>query len=259
MITPRKVFNRIKRTLAANDSLALKALNPRLVRLETVFKAPPLTAGLASAIKLISPHCDFSAGNQEQREIWQADQNGACWGEYEALGPILDSLEEPNSILEIGPGMGRTVIFLAKKRGWPGNRFSVYEGDGTETRYTSNGPRVGDSFCGNIGMLREVLEYNKVEGVEVYDASNISLGALPKQFDLIYSFYCVGFHWALREFMPEIIPLMKDGGTAIFTVTDDFHDFEAIESLDYSFVSWKTAWPKDGELRFLVVKKRGPF
>jgi len=223
--------------------------------METVFEAPPLTRELAAAIRLISPHCDFSPGNQRHREIWEADQNGTCWGEYEALRPILDALEEPRDILEIGPGMGRSVIFLTKKRGWPGSRFTVYEGNGTKTRYTSNGPRSPDSFCGNMDALRAVLRHNKIDGVKIYDASAVALGALPRQFDLIYSFYCIGFHWALREFMPDIIPLMRKGASAIFTVTDNFQDYEAIKSFDYSFVDWKTTWPRDGELRFLVLKK----
>jgi SAM-dependent methyltransferase len=255
MTTPRKILGGIRRFLGARQA---PSLDPRLSQMEAIFKAPPLTRELVAAIRLISPHCDLSPGNPRHREIWQADQNGTCWGEYEALGPILDSLEEPRNILEIGPGMGRSVIFLAKKRGWPGSRFSVYEGNGTTTRYTSNGPRFPDSFCGNVDALRAVLKFNAIEGVEIYDASKLALGDLPVKFDLIYSFYCIGFHWALREFLPDIIALMGNGATAIFTVTDDFQDFDAIKAFDHSFVGWKTAWPSGGQLRFLVMKKRGP-
>src|SRR5690349_2560299 len=92
-------------------------LDFRLANLERVFKAPPLTAELINAIKLISPQFDLKE-NEESRSFWEADQNGACWGEYQALEPIFKETPKPKKILEIGPGLGRSIVFFSKKLGW---------------------------------------------------------------------------------------------------------------------------------------------
>jgi hypothetical protein len=47
----------------------------------------------------------------------------------------------------------------------------AYEGDGKSTKYTTLGPRFEDSFCGNILILKQILSYNAVENVTIFDAS----------------------------------------------------------------------------------------
>ena len=92
----------------------LPELDPHLVQKERVFRAPPLTSELIAAIEGISPHCELSAREQD-RLFWESDQNGACWGEYEAMAPFLSRVPDGTKILEIGPGMGRSLVFFAKK------------------------------------------------------------------------------------------------------------------------------------------------
>ena len=94
-----------------------KAFDSRLANLEPVFRVPPLTSELLVAIKLISPRLKL-AQDEHSRRIWEKEQNGTCWSEYEALQPLLSCIEKPRRVLEIGPGLGRSVVFFSKQFGW---------------------------------------------------------------------------------------------------------------------------------------------
>ena len=145
-------------------------LDERLASKEQVFHAPPFTRELVAAVRLISPHSDFGPG-EKYRLAWERDQNGSCWGEYEALASLLtDPRPQPEKILEIGPGLGRSVVFFSKKFEWESSDIHLYEGDGNTTKYTTLGPRFEDSFCGSIALLRSVLEYNGIHNVTIFDA-----------------------------------------------------------------------------------------
>ena len=230
-------------------------LDERLSGMEKVFRAPPLTKELVAAIRLIAPHFDFTA-NEKDRATWEADQNGSCWGEYQALAPLLCAMPPPARILEIGPGMGRSLVFFSKKLGWEGSEIHAYEGEGTTTRYALLGPRCEESFCGNLRLLKYVLEYNGIGNVTVFNASKTPLADLPGPYDFLYAFYGIGFHWALEHFLEDILSLLHDEAVAAFTVPDRFTPFPRLKDLSYRVIDWKTVWPKDGHLKMLVLSKR---
>jgi hypothetical protein len=211
-------------------------LDPHLSKLERVFRSPPLTWPLTRAINLISPHCDFRP-NERNRDIWEADQNGACWAEYEVLCDVLTTLPKRARILEIGPGLGRSLIFFSKKLGWENCELHAYEGDGKSTKYTVNGPRFKDSWCGTISEFKKVLDYNGIHHVTIHDASKITMTKLPAPFDLVYGFYNIGYHWSLEHFLLEVLTLIGPTGIAIFTVPRKFEAFEALRGLPYKIVA----------------------
>ncbi|HEV8716384.1 MAG TPA: hypothetical protein VGX03_26630 [Candidatus Binatia bacterium] len=232
-------------------------LNERLAGMERVFRAPPFTKELVTAIKLIAPHFDFTT-NEQDREIWEADQNGTCWGEYQALAPLFRVMPLPARILEIGPGLGRSLVFFSKKLGWEGCEIHTYEGEGSTTKYTLLGPRFADSFCGNMRMLKYVLAYNGIRNVTVFNARDTRLPELPRPYDFLYSFYGIGFHWSLEYFLEDILSLLHDEAIAVFTVPKRFTPFPRLEDLSYRIIDWKTVWPKDGYLKLLVLSKQAP-
>ena len=116
---------------------------------------------------------------EKHRRIWEADQNGTCWGEYEALALLFRAMPTPKKILEIGPGMGRSLVFFSRKLGWGSSEIHAYEGEGSSTRYTQMGARGDDSYCGNIPVLRSVLEFNAIRNVRVFNAAEVPLTDLP--------------------------------------------------------------------------------
>ena len=177
-----RALNKTKRMLVGDP---LPPLDPKLAAMERVYRAPPMTRTLRAAIKPICP--GFNLGlNDRDRAYWESDQNGASWSEYQALKPVLESVPQDGKILEVGPGLGRSMVFFAKKLGW--SDLSAFEGNGSKTKYTYLGPRFEDSFCGNIEKLRHSLDFNGLKNVTIFDASKMKLGEIPGKYDLLYSF-----------------------------------------------------------------------
>jgi len=232
----------------------ISQLDEYFTKRERIFKAPPLTPTLVEAIRLISPHCDFPP-KEKYRTLWEADQNGACWGEYEALRNLFESMPMPRKVLEIGPGMGRSLVFFYKMLQWTTTEFHAFDGEGHSTKYTNQGPRFEDSFCGNFEMLRQILIHNGLNTVRIFDAKERSLAQLPGPYDYLYSFYCVGFHWSLDYFFDDILGLLHEKSVAAFTLSDEFKPFPLLESVDYRILELKSAWPKNSQLRLLVLSK----
>ena len=72
----------------------------------------------------------------------------------------LHEVERPKRVLEIGPGFGRSVVFFNKKGFCRDSEISLYDANGTSTRYKQkyyeHPPQWPDtsSFCGNLSLLQ---------------------------------------------------------------------------------------------------------
>ena len=103
--------------------------------------------------------------------LWQTESNAASEAEYDALLPLYENIEKPKRVLEIGPGFGRSVVFFSKKGLLADSEISLYDANGTSTRYKQkyyeHPPKWPDtsSFCGNLPLLRAMLDYNGLEPI----------------------------------------------------------------------------------------------
>jgi len=237
-----------------------KAFDSRLANLEPVFHAPPLTPELVAAIKLISPRLKL-AQDENSRRVWEKEQNGTCWSEYEALRPLLSGIARPRKVLEIGPGLGRSVVFFCKQFGWQESEIHLFDSDGAATKYKQKFYDAGkhsleDSFCGNLGLLCSLLDYNQVSNYTIFNARQTALAELPGPYDLIYSFYSIGFHWSLELYLDELLPLMHDRTLAFFTVKKNFRGFPRLRDFHCRVVEWKTVLrKKSSRLGMLILSK----
>jgi len=253
-------FGRLVRGLRTKLSKKLRLqhsvaeLSSALADKELVFRAPELSAHLVEAVLKITPQFHLEQ-NEESRRVWELSQNGSCWGEFEALETLLRSLPRPRKVLEIGPGMGRSVVFLKRKLEWETVPFHLYEGNGPKQKYPLLARRRHDSFCGDLVALRQVLEHNEITDYEIFDAGEHGgrLDGLPGPYDLVYSFYGIGFHWSLEGFWPELRALMHERSVGIFTVPDTFEEFPALAEIATGYLSYRRILAKDRPLRLLVV------
>ncbi|MEM7355113.1 MAG: hypothetical protein AAF657_30165 [Acidobacteriota bacterium] len=235
---------------------ALGELEPYLAQKDLVFQAPLLSPELVAAIKLISPQFHLST-DERSRRFWELNQNGLCWGEFEALAPVLEARPTPQKVLDIGPGMGRSTIFFKKKMGWQDVSYHLYESSGETTNYTKAGPRFDDSFCGSPDHLQNLLAFNRIENIEIFDAADLEarLDRLPGPYDFIYSFFAVGFHWSLEHFLPEILQLMHENSIGAFTLHPRFDRFDRIQGVPYRVVPFRRSWPRGRWSDLLVLSK----
>jgi hypothetical protein len=237
-------------------------LDDRSASAEQLFLAPPFTEEVVSAIRLISTRLSLKA-DEPSRLLWQNESNAACEAEYEALRPLLAEVDAPKRVLEIGPGFGRSVVFFTRRGLLRASEISLYDANGTSTRYKQkyyeHPPKWPDtgSFCGNLALLRSMLDYNGVTGYQIFDAQQLPLSALPGPYDLIYGFYSIGFHWSLEYYLDDLAPLMHERSMLVCTLNKNFRPFPKLEQFSTRVLACREVKKNAAPLRLLVLSK-GP-
>lgn len=228
---------------------------------EQIFQAPPFTEEVAGAIQLISTRLRFKADEASQL-LCQKESNAASQGEYEALCPLFEHMGKPRRVLEIGPGYGRSVIFFSKKELWDdGAEIHLYDANGSHTKYKQKyydrPPKWPDvsSFCGNLGLLRDVLEYNGIRSYKIFDAAELPLSELPGPYDLIYGFYGIGFHWSLEFYLDEINPLLHERTVVVCTLNKRFRSFRRLEDFSTRVLECREIKKNSPPLHLLALSK----
>jgi hypothetical protein len=235
-------------------------LDPRAAAAEQLFFAPPFTEAVVAAIRLISTRLPLQA-DEASRLLWQQESNAASEAEYEALLPLLEKIEKPKRVLEIGPGFGRSVVFFSKKGFFAGSEISLYDGNGTSTRYKQkyyeHPPRWPDisSFCGDLPLLESMLDYNGVKQYRIFDAEQMPLAALPGPYDLIYGFYSIGFHWSLEYYLDDLEALLHERTLLVCTLNKNFRPFPRLEQFSTRILECREVKKNANPLRLLVLSK----
>lgn len=242
----------LKRILGVRASKLTKELESK----EHVVKHPPFTKEIAKAVMEISPHYYFRA-TEKSREIYETDQNATCWGEYEALIPYLSKISTPNKVLEMGAGFGRSAVFFKKMLDWKDTELHLYEGEGAKGKYPMLGKKSDYSFRSNISVLRQILDFNNITNYKIIEPQTVEfkLSKLPGPYDIIYSFYAVGFHWALEHFFDDIFELMHEKTLVFLTIPDEFDEFEKLKKVNIKIIQYKAAWPANRILKILLMSK----
>lgn len=231
-------------------------VDPRWRERERHFRSPPMTQELVHAIARISPQFHLRP-TETSRSFWELTQNGSCWGEYDALAPLLTRMQPPAKVLEVGCGLGRSAVFFKKALPWRDSAFHLYDADGPRIHYPRTGERTGRTFCGDLQALREVLAHNEIEHVQIFDARELDnrLEGLPGPYDLIYSFYAAGFHWSLADFWDELEALIHDNSIGIFTIHRNFETFPQLSQVASRIVTFERSLIKDHPHRMLVISR----
>lgn len=228
---------------------------------ETVFESVPFTEDVVQAVRLISSRLSLKA-DERSRLLWQREGNDAAAVEYDALRPLLDAMPKPRRVLEIGPGLGRSVVYFSKRGVCAEDaQIDLYDTTGSSTKYKQQHydapppwPDVS-SFCGNIPLLEQMLRYNDIENYKVWDAATLPMAKLPGGYDLIYGFYSIGFHWSLQHYLGDLAPLLGERGVLICTLNKHFAPFPEMQR--YSVRVLQSAVVKKGSrpLSFLALSK----
>jgi hypothetical protein len=233
----------------------LEELSPDLASRPLHFEAPPLDEELLGAIRRISPQFHLK-GDERSRLFWQHNQNGLCWGEYDVLAPYLRGLE-PEKVLDIGPGLGRSVVFFKNALGWEDVPFHLFESTGDTVSYDRDGPRSAESFCGDFNVLEKVLAFNQIHDYEIFDARALDnrLVELPGPYDFVYSFFAVGWHWSILHFLDEILEQLTDRGIGAFTLHPAFESYSALERVPHRLLEFQRSWPRNRRSELVVLSK----
>ena len=236
-------------------------LDERFDQVEPVFLAPPFTPDVVRAIRLISTRLPLEA-DEASRQLWQKENNAGCQAEYEALLPVFQRMQSPRQVLEIGPGFGRSVVYFGKKGVWNDqSEVHLYDANGSETKYQQKfydqPPKWPDtsSFCGNLSLLQQVLEYNGVHNCRIFDAAESPLNSLPGPYDLIYGFYSIGFHWSLEFYLDELEPLLGARTLFVCTLNKHFRPFPRLREYSTRTVQCREIKKNAAPLQLLLLSR----
>ena len=235
-------------------------LDARSVAVEPLFLAPPFTEEVVTAIRLISTRLPLQA-DEASRMLWQNESNAASAAEYDALLPLLSQMPPMQSVLEIGPGFGRSIVYLQKKGLLTGSQISLYDADGDSTKYKQkyydHPPQWPDtsSFCGNLALLRSMLDYNGMGAYTLHDARQQPLSALPGPYDLIYGFYSIGFHWSLAYYLDDLAPLLHQHSVLVCTLNKNFRTFDRLAQYHTRVLLCREVKKNAPPLRLLVLSR----
>lgn len=224
----RRLERRLRRVLLTPVRPWLRRDPPRVVRV------PPLDQAFVDAIKLIAPQYTSLTCNEDSRQFWELDQNNSCWTEEAALGSLLTAMPRPGRILEIGPGFGRSAIFVGLRH-FPEAQFDLFDAAGKQTKYELLGHRYADSFCGDLGLLRRCLDFNQVSRCRILDAA-LTNGRIPMPeapYDFVYSFYAVGFHWDLDHWLDELLAVGGPATLYAFLVPSHYEPSARVAALPH--------------------------
>lgn len=210
----------------------------RLVRdPEIVVRVPPLDDSFVAALKLIAPQYEHIEADERSRQLWEKDQNCSCWIEDAALSALLRAVPTPRNILEIGPGFGRSAVFFSR-RYFPSSNFVLFDATGDDTKYDLLGKRINDSFCGNLDLLQRCLDFNAVPNCRIVDARATGgrLTGFGDKFDFIYSFYAIGFHWSVDDWLDEILSVAHEGTLCAFLVPSHYQPSARIAAMPHGIL-----------------------
>jgi hypothetical protein len=238
-----------------------RILDPSVHGAEQVLLVPPFTPEIASAVGLISPRLRYRA-DEKSRMLCQTEANAMSAREYDALSPLFAQMPKASRVLEIGPGYGRSVVYFAKKGVWDERaEIDLYDATGTATKYKQKHyaapPQWPDvsSFCGNLSLLRQFLDYNHITNYRLLDAAKVPLGELPGPYGLIYGFFSIGFHWSLEFYLDDLSPLLGESGVLICTLNKQFQPFAALRNFSVRVLHCREIKKNAAPLALLALSK----
>ncbi len=236
-----------------------KILEQDVEQAEQVFLVPPFTPEVAAAVRPIATQMNVQA-DERSRRLLQVSANAMSQREYKALAPLFGAMAKPQRVLEIGPGLGRSVVFFQKRGVWDERaEIDLYDGNGTETKYKqkhyARPPKWPDvsSFCGSLPMLRHFLDFNHIRNYRIFDAAELPLVRLAGPYDLIYSFFSIGFHWSVEFYLDELVPLLGKSGVLICTLNKHFRPFARLKEFSARVLSCRDIKKNAPPLRLLAL------
>ena len=126
----------------------------------------------------------------------------------------------PSTVLEIGGGIGRASVYFRKRFDWHATRFYMLDGDSGDYQHREIGSGARDEFYNSFDATRRFCAENSIESerLTMLDASTPAWkdDLKNRQFDYIYSFLAIGFHWGIEQYLSDLRPLCHPDTRLIF-------------------------------------------
>jgi|TARA_A100001015_G_C14895169_1_gene674100 SAM-dependent methyltransferase len=159
-----------------------------------------------------------------KEQIWEAKDNLKIYNNQaiHEFRQIINYIDKPKKILELGCGLGRGSIYLNNILNYKKKQFYLMD----RTGYTFNSGDYNptkDEYYNDLFLTKEFSELNGIKKPIVLDTEINNWKKLPK-FDLIFSFCSFGFHVPIERYMNKILKLTDSKTTLIFGVRGNYYN-----------------------------------
>ena len=136
---------------------------------------------------------------------------------------------KPETILEIGGGIGRASVYFRNRFNWDNTKFYMLDGNSGEKQIAPIDGDGTNDFYNNFDATIKFCLDNNITNIELMDASNLNWKDQIKdvKFNLIYSFLSIGFHWNIDMYLDHLYEYCNDNTVLLFGMrgTDRGDDF----------------------------------
>lgn len=137
---------------------------------------------------------------------------------------------QPKNVLEIGGGIGRVSVYFRNRFNWQDTNFYMLDGNYGEKQICPVDGSETKAFYNSFDATMHFMTVNgiKDEQIKLLDANTDKwMDDVDIQFDLIYSFLSIGFHWDINLYTDKLLRFCKKDTLIIFGMrgTDRGNEF----------------------------------
>jgi len=134
--------------------------------------------------------------------------------EFKRIKDFLKKLN-PKVVLEMGSGIGRASVCLFKYFNWENTLFILADGDSGE-KQLSGMRKWAREYYNSLDATESFCRANKLNNFRIFNLEKSTWKDLSCKPDLVYSFYALGFHWPINQFLIDIYPFLENKCNLIF-------------------------------------------
>lgn len=127
---------------------------------------------------------------------------------FDFMYPYIENLN-PQSVLELGCGIGRASVHFFKKFNWVDTKFYLLDGNSGDKQIAQVNPNTSRDF---YNSMRATQDFCIANGLTNFELINIEKEDIPDiKVDLVYSVAAIGFHWSIDLYLDKLVDKLNPG------------------------------------------------
>jgi len=138
--------------------------------------------------------------------------------EYET---IKNFIRNKKKFLEVGCGLGRMSIYCNSQLDYKAE-FILADSNGNPNKFKRYGWKPKDGYYNNLKLTEKFAKLNGLNNYKIFDMNKEDLLTLSG-IDVVMSFFSVGFHYPIEDYMGKLLTITNDNCVMIFGLANGIH------------------------------------